>query len=127
MRILDWNIEHMNSWFVGNDDPASPALRQEFSGSSFGGGPIRDVRALARRVGEVIKQAAPDVMCIQEGAGKEEVAGFFEEFVGGPWTILEGSGGAQKLLIAARTDGAVTSRTKLLFHRGRMAPGTGHS
>ena len=48
MRVVDWNIEHMNSWIVPNSDPTSPALRASFPGSRFGGGPIDDVPALAQ-------------------------------------------------------------------------------
>ena len=38
MRIVDWNIEHMNSWFFPNDHPNSPALRASYPGGGFGGG-----------------------------------------------------------------------------------------
>jgi hypothetical protein len=115
MRIVDWNIEHMNSWFVPNSDPSSPALRASFPGGGFGGGRIDDVAALAQRAANVLSGLDPDVICIQEGAGKEEVALFLSQFLpilnGGTWTVLSGAGGAQKLIVAARTDRDVISAT----------------
>ena len=115
MRLVDWNIEHMNSWFVPNSDPSSPALRSSFSGGGFGGGRIDDVPALAKRVANIISALDPDVICIQEGAGKEEVALFLNQFLpisnGNKWLVLSGAGGAQKLIVAVRTDRDVTSAT----------------
>jgi hypothetical protein len=115
MRIVDWNIEHMNSWFVPNSDPSSPALRASFPGGGFGGGRIDDVAALAQRAANVLSGLDPDVICIQEGAGKEEVALFLSQLLpilnGGTWTVLSGAGGAQKLIVAARTDRDVISAT----------------
>lgn len=117
MRFVDWNIEHMNSWFVPNDDPASPGLRASFGGSSFGGGPIDDVPALAQRAANVLTDLDPDVICIQEGAGIDEVAQFLDQFLplpgGSAWTVFGGAGGAQKLVVAARTDRDVTAITEV--------------
>lgn len=113
MRVVDWNIEHMNSWFVPNSDPSSPALRSSFSSGGFGGGPINNVPALAQRVANVLLALDPDVICIQEGAGEDEVALFLNQFLplpgGDTWTVLGGAGGAQKLIIAVRTDRDVAS------------------
>lgn len=113
MRVVDWNIEHMNSWFVPNSDPTSPALRSSFPGGGFGGGHIDDVPALAQRAANVLSALDPDVICIQEGAGENEVALFLNQFLpipgGGTWTVLGGAGGAQKLIVAARTDRDVAS------------------
>jgi hypothetical protein len=113
MRIVDWNIEHMNSWFVPNSDPNSPALRASFPGGGFGGGRIDDVPALAQRAANVLSGLDPDVICIQEGAGEEEVALFLNQFLpipnGRTWMVLGGAGGAQKLIVAVRTDRDVTS------------------
>ena len=119
MRLVDWNIEHMNSWFVPNSDPNSPAMRQQFNGGGFGGGRIDDVPALAQRVANVLTALDPDVICIQEGAGEDEVQIFLDQFLpaGAPWTILGGSGGAQKLIVAARTDRDV-SQMALASHVG---------
>ena len=108
MRVVDWNLEHMNSWFVPNSEPSSPALRATFPGGGFGGGRIADVPALAQRAANVLSGLDPDLICIQEGASDEEVALFLNQFLplpgGDTWTVLAGSGGAQKLIVAARTD-----------------------
>ena len=113
MRIVDWNIEHMNSWFVPNNDPNSPALRASFPGGGFGGGRIDDVPTLAQRAANVLSALDPDVVCIQEGAGEDEVAIFLNQHLpipgGGIWTVLGGAGGAQKLIVAVRTDRSVAS------------------
>ena len=113
LRVVDWNIEHMNSWFVPNNDPGSPALRTSFPGGGFGGGRIEDVPGLAQRAANVLSSLDPDVICIQEGAGEGEVALFLDRFLpipnGGRWTVLGGAGGAQKLIVAVRTDRNVTS------------------
>jgi hypothetical protein len=66
MRIVDWNIEHMNSWFVPNSDPNSPNVRASFPGGGFGGGRIDNVQALAQRAANVLSALDPDVICIQE-------------------------------------------------------------
>ena len=112
MRIVDWNIEHMNSWFLPNTNPNSPSLRKSFAGSTFAGGKIGNVRGLARRAAMVLRVLDPDLICIQEGAGEEEVALFLDQFLpigsGKTWTVL-GSGGAQKLIVAVRTDRDVSS------------------
>jgi len=113
MRLVDWNIEHMNSWFVPNGHPNSPALRDSFPGSSFGGGPIADVPALALRAANVLTSLDPDIICIQEGAGVAEAEIFLGNFLplpgGATWTVFGGSGGAQKLIVATRTDRDVTA------------------
>lgn len=115
MRVVDWNIEHMNSWFVPNDDPSFPAMRTSYPGGGFGGGRIDDVPALAQRVANILSELDPDVICIQEGAGEEEVELFLDQFLtipnGETWRVLSGAGGAQKLIIAARTDRNVSSLT----------------
>ena len=110
MRIVDWNIEHMNSWFVANDDEWSPALRRSYSPgrNSRGGGAIGDVPALAKRAAAVLGKLDPDLICIQEGAGEEEVTLFLDRYLSLPgskaWQVLGGSGGRQKLVVAARLD-----------------------
>lgn len=113
MRIVDWNIEHMNSWYVPNNDPASPALRANAPGGGFGGGQIDDVPALAQRAANVLLNLDPDVICIQEGAGENEVELFLNQHLPVPndWTVLGGAGGAQKLIVAVRTDRDVTAAT----------------
>lgn len=108
MRLMNWNIEHMNSWWEGGDaDP--PVMRQSFDGNNFSP-PITDVPALAERVGNVISAVDPDVITIQEGAGIPEMKDFFNRFVeGDDWQVLRGTGGAQALVVAARLDRDVTA------------------
>lgn len=106
MRIVDWNIAHMNSWFVPGDDPD---LRASFPGSNFGGGRIDDVPGLARRAADVLNALGPDLITVQEGAGQHEVASWAQQFLEGDWAILGGSGGAQKLLFMHRTDNGIVT------------------
>ncbi|MEM9217318.1 MAG: hypothetical protein AAGD25_23645 [Cyanobacteria bacterium P01_F01_bin.150] len=100
---MNWNIEHMNSWWQGgNADP--PVMRESFSGSNFSPA-VGDIPGLAQRVGNVISAVDPDVVTIQEGAGIPEMKDFFNRFVDGDrWQIQRGAGGAQALVVAARTD-----------------------
>ncbi len=102
MRVMDWNIEHMNSWWESGDaDP--PVMRQSFNGNSFSPA-ITDVPNLAARAANVINSVDPDLIAIQEGAGMPELRDFFRRLVNGDWQILRGSGGAQALAVAARLD-----------------------
>lgn len=59
MRIVNWNIEWMNNWFVGT---GSVAFRQ----NNLGRG-VTDVADLCRRVASVVKNLDPDVLTIEEG------------------------------------------------------------
>jgi endonuclease/exonuclease/phosphatase family metal-dependent hydrolase len=107
MRLMDWNIEHMNSWWQGGS--AVPAvMRASYAGSSFAPA-ISDVQALAQRVGNVINAVDPDVITIQEGPGVPEMNDFFTRFVNGNWQVLRGEGGAQALVVAARLDRDVSA------------------
>ncbi|MFQ5527588.1 MAG: hypothetical protein ACE5GX_15170 [Thermoanaerobaculia bacterium] len=101
MIVMNWNIEHMNSWWEGGSaDP--PTMRTTFGGNSFSPA-ITDVQGLATRVGNVINAVGPDVVTIQEGAGMPEMVDFFDRFVDGDdWSIQRGSGGGQALVVAAR-------------------------
>jgi len=106
MRLMNWNIEHMNSWWEsGNAEPA--VMRASFVGNNFSP-PITDVRALAERVGNVINAVDPDVMTIQEGPGLQELRDFFDRFVDGTWDVRRGDGGAQALCAAARSGRGVS-------------------
>ena len=114
MRVVNWNIEHMNSWFVPSKDKNWPSLRQDYPAEHhFGGGKIGNVPALAERAGNVLRALDPDLICIQEGAGGREVALFLSQFLpipnGKTWKVLEGAGSTQKLIFAARTDRSVKS------------------
>ena len=108
MRLMNWNIEHMNSWWDGGKaDPA--VMRQSFAGDDFCPA-VTDVPALARRVGEVINAVDPDVITIQEGAGIPEMNDVFNCYVSGnSWQVLRGSGGDQALVVAARLDRDVSA------------------
>jgi hypothetical protein len=107
MRLMDWNIEHMNSWWEGGSaDPA--IMRPSFAGNNFSP-PITDVPGLAQRVGNVINAVDPDLITIQEGPGIPELDDFFDRFVNGDdWQVLRGSGGGQALVVAARSERGVT-------------------
>ena len=117
MRIVDWNIEHMNSWFVPGTDPNSPSLRRSYKparGSSYHGGEIADVPALAQRAADVLKELDPDLVCIQEGASEDEVSLFLDEHLAlkgsARWKVIGGDGAPQQLVVAARLDrGVVTA------------------
>ena len=106
MRVMNWNIEHMNSWWEGGAQRPA-VMRQSFAGSSFSPA-IADVPALAGRVAAVVRAVDPDVLAIQEGPGIPEMEQFLGDLVGGPWEILRGQGGAQALLVAVRTDRGIT-------------------
>lgn len=107
MRVMDWNIEHMNSWWQpGDADP--PVMRQSFKGNIFSP-PITDVPNLAARAANVINSVDPDLIAIQEGAGMPEMRDFFHRLVNGDWRILRGSGGGQALVVAARLDRGVSA------------------
>lgn len=107
MRLMNWNIEHMNTWWEsGDQDPA--VMLQSFPGSAIAPA-ITDVPALAERAGNVINSVDPDVITIQEGAGTPEMEDFFDRLVNADWEILRGSGGAQALVVAARLDRDVSA------------------
>ena len=100
MRLMNWNIEHMNSWWEGGTQEP-PVMRSSFAGSSFSPA-IANVPELASRVAEVIKSVDPDIITIQEGPGFPEIRHFLLDFVGGNWQVLRGEGGAQALLVVSR-------------------------
>ncbi len=59
MRIVNWNIEWMNNWFVGGN-----AVGFRPDNSSQG---ISDTDELSTRVASVIDDLNPDQLCVQEG------------------------------------------------------------
>ncbi len=59
MRLLDWNIEWMNNWFVGG---GAVAFRQNHPSTG-----IVSVDDLCKRVAGVVKNINPDVLTVQEG------------------------------------------------------------
>ena len=107
MRLMNWNIEHMNSWWEGgNQNP--PVMRQSYGGSPFSPA-ITDVPALVARAANVVQAVDPDLIAIQEGPGIPEMEDFLTNFVGGTWQILRGQGGAQALLVAARNGRGISN------------------
>ncbi len=104
MRLMDWNIEWMNNWFVGN---GQVAWRQQHSG-------IASVAGLARRVANVITAIDPDVLTLQEGPSDPRemdlfVNGFLSDASGQPLFDAFGEldGGAQKIYALVKRGGAL--------------------
>jgi exonuclease III len=59
MRVVNWNIEWMNDWFVGG---GSVAFRKDNPRTG-----VTDVADLCRRVANVINNLNPDVLTVEEG------------------------------------------------------------
>lgn len=104
MRIVNWNIEWMNDWFVGGGNVA-------FREDNLRKG-ITDVPALCTRVAKIVKGLNPDVLTIQEGPSDiREMALFVEKY----FTDNQGEslfdifigmdGGAQKIYALIRKEG----------------------
>ena len=104
MRIVNWNIEWMNDWFVGG---GSVAFRENNLRKG-----INDVAALCTRVADVVKDLDPDVLTIQEGPSDiREMELFVENFLADNqgeslFDIFIGmDGGAQKLYAFVKKGG----------------------
>jgi len=103
MKIMNWNIEWMNNWFSGNDNPTwgSNSLSEA------------DARTCAQKVTSIINSVGPDLLCIQEGpSAMAEMDLFMDEFLssdGSPdyEAIIGSDGGAQKLYVLRRLNGAL--------------------
>lgn len=102
MRLMNWNIEWMNNWFVGN---GQVAWRNTHTG-------IADVQALADRVANVITAVDPDVLTIQEGpSDPREMELFITDCLSAPngqplYDAFGGlDGGAQKLYTLVKRGG----------------------
>jgi endonuclease/exonuclease/phosphatase family metal-dependent hydrolase len=67
MKIMNWNIEWMNNWFIGG---GAVEWRDTHAG-------IASVAALARRVANVIRAVDPDVLTLQEGPSDPQEMGLF--------------------------------------------------
>lgn len=101
MRIVNWNIEWMNKWFVGNNQVA---WRTSHAG-------IQDVAELAQRVANVITDLDPDVLVIQEGPSSTDemdlfIGDFLSDSTGQPVYHQFGGfdGGAQKIYALVHVD-----------------------
>lgn len=104
MRILNWNIEWMNDWFVGGN---AVAFRDSYERTG-----ITDVAALCQRVAGVIKALEPDAVTIQEGPSDiREMLLFTDNYLtdstGQPLFDVFGGidGRAQKIYTLVRRDG----------------------
>jgi len=106
MRIVNWNIEWMNNWFVGGghvdfrQDNPNPRRR------------ITDVADLCRRVASVVKNLVPDVLTVEEGPSDiREMELFVETYLidgqGNTLFDIFGGidGGAQKLYTLVKKGG----------------------
>ena len=106
MKLMNWNIEWMNNWFVGN---GQVAWRAEHTG-------IADVAALAQRVANVITTIDPDVLTLQEGpSDPREMALFINDFLTnqGGQPLYDQFGGidgkAQKIYILVKRAGTLVN------------------
>jgi len=113
MRIVSWNIEWMNNWFVGY---GKVAFRERYEPRGKPQDAIADVDALCTRVAQVIEDLAPDILCVQEGpSDRREMELFVSTYLrdqagGSRYRIFGGhDGGAQKAYILVRRDGPVTN------------------
>jgi len=111
MKIVSWNIEWMNNWFVGYDQVA---FRERYDPRGRPQDAITDVAALCERVAQVIKDLAPDVLCVQEGpSDRREIELFVSTYLTdeagqGLYRVFGGyDGGAQKIYILVNQHGPV--------------------
>lgn len=107
MKLVNWNIEWMNNWFVGNN---KVSFRDQYV--SRGNVSIENVPALAQRVANAIIQMNPDVTTIQEGPSDlQEMDLFCSQYLidsNGDqiYSIIGSAGkGAQKLYALVKKDG----------------------
>ena len=116
MRLMNWNIEWMNDWFVPIRE-GDPAWRTENPGRR-----IADVRALADRVAGVIRALRPDAVTIQEGPSRlGEMELFVRDHLDDGYTILGPAGfGAQKLYTLVRKGGAVEAAERVWPEPGQV-------
>jgi len=112
MKLMDWNIESMNNWFVGG---GQVGWRDSHHG-------IASVSELVQRVANVIKSVDPDVLTLQEGpSDPREMALFINDFLldanGHPLFDAFGGldGGAQKVYTFVKKQGAFRKILGLLM------------
>lgn len=99
MRIVNWNIEWMNDWFVGQ---GAIAFRTDNPGRG-----ITNVANLCQRVASVIVALDPDVLLVEEGPSDwDEMALFVQQFLGNNYSVHGGlDGGAQKIYALVKNNG----------------------
>lgn len=72
MKVVTWNIEWMNRWFQGNNQPV-------WGSNSYS---EQEARIQAQKAANVINDLNADILCIQEGpSAKEEMRLFIAEFL----------------------------------------------
>lgn len=113
MRVVNWNIEWMNNWFVGGNNVA---LRDSYNPQGRPEDAIADVDDLARRVAGVILELNPDILCVQEGPSDiREMELFSDTYLrdanGQPLyrVFISADGGSQKTQILVRLDSEVSN------------------
>jgi hypothetical protein len=105
MRLVDFNIEWMNDWFVGGSQVA-------FKKSNPAKG-VSDVDNLAQRVAKIVLDASPDVLTVEEGPSDiREMELFVATYLlkqGQPlYDVFGGLDGAsQKVYILVKKGGAL--------------------
>ncbi|WP_370399161.1 endonuclease/exonuclease/phosphatase family protein [Sulfitobacter sp. JB4-11] len=98
---MNWNLEWMNHWFSGNDNP-------RWGSSSL---TAAEAQICAQKAARVIDQINPDLLCLQEGpSATAEMDLFLRDHLndqGAPKyeAIIGLDGGAQKLFVLRRLDG----------------------
>jgi endonuclease/exonuclease/phosphatase family metal-dependent hydrolase len=108
MRIVNWNIEWMNDWFVGG---GSVAFRQDNLRRG-----ITDIDDLCKRVASVVPSLDPDVLTLEEGPSDiREMQLFVDTYLSDQegnarFDIFGGyDGGAQKLYALVKIEGAFSN------------------
>lgn len=106
MKVVTWNIEWMNRWFQGSN-------QSNWGSNSY---TEQEARIQAQKAANVINALSADILCIQEGPNKKEemqlfIAEFLSDANGNPFyeVLIGHDGGAQKLYVLRRIDGAASS------------------
>ncbi len=109
MKLVNWNIEWMNDWFVPISAGA-PAWRDANPGRG-----IADVAALAARVARVIAALRPDLLAVQEGPSRAgEMQLFVDDHLDGGFEVIGPSGsGSQRLYMLVRKGGAASGARRV--------------
>lgn len=104
MRILNWNIEWMNRWFSGNNNPVWGSSKLDAD----------DAKTVAQKVANIIRAEDPDILCLQEGpSATQEMQLFIDEFLSDGGTpiyspLIGKDGASQKLYVLYKTDGSIS-------------------
>ncbi len=83
MKLVNWNIEWMNDWFIPISQGA-PAWRTDNPGRN-----LTDIASLAGRVADVISRLRADVVTVQEGPSRlGEMKLFVDDYLDGEFKIF---------------------------------------